>query len=110
MFAILVLILMSSQINCHSICDTIKPNGVFKGLQIYRKYAEKRVDHCLVMNNRNGTEWMFKITSDENSLEMNDSMVTTNVSALYRFGHFKDDQKEDISMYRNCMAFAVSFV
>src|ERR1700712_4121925 len=78
---IILTILMSTSIECHSWCQYIMSNGIYRGLGIYRLYETDRgnstLQHSLRMFNKAGKEWRFNIDFEgDMSIKLNESSIT----------------------------------
>ena len=97
MFCLLILLLFCVSIDCQNQtlkwCSLIKPNGIYKGLGIYRRFFENRTDQ-LVMFNKAGAEWLFDVTSDYRTgvfnISVNSVKNIPGKGVVYRFGTFHD--------------------
>ena len=98
-FCILIILLISVSIDCENQrqnwCSLINPNGVYKGLGIYRRYNSwDYQSNELVMFNRAGAEWLFDVTFDQKKQTFNIIMRDNSVKKIddkgvvHRFGIF----------------------
>ncbi len=60
-----ILVLTSSLIliHCFDWCPLIKPNGQYRGLEVYRSF-DQRGQYVYWMDNREGKRWTFNMTSN----------------------------------------------
>ena len=95
MTAILISILFFSLIECQDWCPLIRPNLKYEGLGITNQWNSLNAkDLKLVMYNKAGKEWVFKITGPHYTLKdmriqlEKNSVAETNGIVLIRFGVF----------------------
>ena len=106
--SLLLLSVLLSSVECFSWCPLIKPNDIYKGLTFYNRLDRNNIVEYW-MNNREGMEWRFDVTTDRQLRPDNTSIrnvkplvISSKVSTLVtRFVSLNGQKVIDCDVYRH---------
>ncbi|XP_054159557.1 uncharacterized protein LOC128957769 [Oppia nitens] len=88
---VIIMISMSDNINCSSVCESVAPNGIYRGSCMYRHWSTVKTGHLdqLMLYTRVNTttthEWQLII--NETTVSVNElTFKSLNTPIVYRFG------------------------